>query len=169
VRKSRKQIIRRQTILKHRSKAIITLQKDAADPKTTEQLNAHCHAYDEAINNNDAAAIAMLFAEDAIFVTDRGPVCGRQAIEEWYADVFKAWRPKNHTGKADQDSPHLIGTAGNEAWRTGEWSETGQGQNGEPVQIKGYWSTIDSLEGDEWKMRMLTWNITPAATTAETK
>jgi uncharacterized protein (TIGR02246 family) len=148
---------------------MITVQNDAADPQIAEQLNAHCRAYDEAVNNNDAAAVAALFTNDAVFVTDTGLVYGRQAIEKWYAEVFKAWRPKNHVGKADQNSPHLIGTAGNEAWRTGEWSETGQDQAGEPVQIKGYWSTIDSREGDDWKMRMLSWNMTPApAATVET-
>jgi hypothetical protein len=26
---------------------------------------------------------------------------------------------------------------------------------------KGYWSAIDIREGDGWKIRMLTWNMTP--------
>jgi hypothetical protein len=28
------------------------------------------------------------------FVTDRGPVNGRQAIEKWYTDLYKGWHPK---------------------------------------------------------------------------
>jgi hypothetical protein len=28
--------------------------------------------------------------------------------------------------------------------------------------MKGYWSTIDRREGDDWKIRMLTVNVTPA-------
>jgi ketosteroid isomerase-like protein len=39
-------------------------------------------------------AIAALFTEDAVFVTDRGPVNGRQAIEKWYTDLYKGWHPK---------------------------------------------------------------------------
>ena len=35
--------------------------------------------------------------------------------------------------------------------RSGEWSETGKGKNGEDVSIKGYWSEIDTREGDGWK------------------
>jgi ketosteroid isomerase-like protein len=55
-------------------------------------------AYDVAVNNNDVAAIAALYTEDALFESDRGPVYGRKAIEKWYADVFQEWHPKNHIG-----------------------------------------------------------------------
>ena len=130
-------------------------------------LNAISKKYDEAENNNDAAAVAALYTEDAVFVADTGPIYGREAIEKWYADVYKSWHPKNHITKRDQDSVHSLGTAGNEAWDHGEYSETGQGQNGEPIQVKGYWSAIDTREGDVWKIRMLTWNQTPAP--AQTK
>jgi len=145
-------------------------QKDAADPQITEKLNANIKAYDKAVNNNDAAAIAALYTEDAVFVSDRGPVYGRKAIEKWYADVFQGWHPKDHIGKADQYSAHAIGTAGNEIWSNGEWSETGQGGTGEAIQIKGYWSAIDIREGDALKIRMMTYNLTPApAAPAQTK
>jgi uncharacterized protein (TIGR02246 family) len=143
-------------------------QKDTVDPKIFEQINAISKKHDEAIDNNDAAAVAALYTEDAVFVADTGPIYGREAIEKWYADVFKSWHPKNHTAKRDQDSVHSLGTAGNEAWDHGEWSETGQGKNGEPIQVKGYWSAIDTREGDTWKIRMLTFNVTPPPT-AETK
>jgi hypothetical protein len=49
-------------------------QKDAVDPQTTQKLDANIKAFDEAINNNDATAVAAIFTEDAVFVTDRGPV-----------------------------------------------------------------------------------------------
>ena len=69
--------------------------------------------------------------------------------------------PKNRIHKLDGNALHLIGTAGNELWATGEWSETGQGKNGEPIPIKGYWSMIYVREGDDWKIRMQAWNTTP--------
>ena len=53
--------------------------------------------------------------------------------------VYQWWHPKNCITKVDGNAVHLIGTAGNELWATGEWSETGQGKNGEPIPIKGYW------------------------------
>ena len=101
-----------------------------------------------------------LFTEDGIFVPPAGPLNGRQAIEEWYRDLFQGWQPKNHLSTVDPDSPHAIGTAGNQMWATGEWSTDIKGKDFGPVPIKGYWSVI--REGDDWKIRMLTSNSTPA-------
>ena len=62
--------------------------------------------------------------------------------------------PQKPYHKMDGNALHLIGTAGNELWGTGEWSETGQGKNGEPIPIKGYWACIFVREGDDWKIRV---------------
>ena len=132
------------------------------DPQTIEQLQTASKKYDEAINNNDAVAVAALFTEDAVFVTDTGPVYGRKAIEKAHADFFQQWHCSNHTAVADQYSPHIIGASGNEIWWNGEWSQTLQGKSGDPIQVKGYWSAIKVREGDSWKDRMMTWNVTPA-------
>ena len=91
----------------------------------------------------------------------RGPVYGREAIEKFYADVFKTWQTKNRTSKRDPNSPRIIGTADNIA-SNGEWSETRQSKTGETIQIKGYWSSVVTREGGSWKVRMVTSNITPA-------
>ena len=137
-------------------------QTTTPDPQITQKIRAISKAYDEAVSNNDAAAVAALFTEDAIFVSDRGLIHGRQAIEKWYTDVFQVWHPKNHIGRPDGNAPHIIGTTDSEAWETGEWSETGRGKASRPVPIKGYWSTLDIHEGDDWKIQMLTYNLTPA-------
>jgi ketosteroid isomerase-like protein len=135
-----------------------------------QQLDALLKKFDEAWNNNDPADLAALFTEDAVLVNDTGPVYGREAIEKWYADGFKQFHFSNHLGTADQYSPHSIGTAGNERYNTGEWSLSLQGQTGDPIQLKGYFSCIDSRESDTWKCRMQTWNVTPApAAPAQTK
>ena len=122
--------------------------------------------YSDAENNNDATALAALYTEDAVEVTDRGPVNGRKVIEKLHADDLQKVHVSNHLITVDQDSPQIIGTAGNELWATGEWSETIQGKNFGPIPIKGYTSVL--REGEDWKIRMLTWNITPAPP-AETK
>ncbi len=112
------------------------------------------------MNNNDAAALAALFTEDAVIMPETGPVNGRQAIEKWYADLFQKAHFSNHLVTVDQDSPDIIGTAGYEMWATGGWSTTIQGENFGPTQTKGYWLVI--REGDDWKIRVLTWNVAPA-------
>jgi len=102
--------------------------------------------------------------ENGILVTPDGSIFGREAIEKYYAGVFKQVQLSNNLAPVDDDSPHIIGTAGNEMWATGKWSATVKGQNFGPVEAKGYWSVI--REGDDWKIRMLTFNQTPAPAAA---
>jgi uncharacterized protein (TIGR02246 family) len=141
---------------------MITLQNNTVDPQITAQLDARGKKFDEAYDNNNAAAVAALFTEDGVFVTPKGAIYGREAIERYYLGRFQEWHFSNHLGKADANSPHMIGPAGDEVWSTGEWSQTIRSGNGEVIQLKGYWSTIDVREDDAWKARMMTYNITPA-------
>jgi uncharacterized protein (TIGR02246 family) len=137
-------------------------QKDLADPQTTQKLLARVKADEEALNNDDPAAYAALFTRDAVYVTTEGPLLtGRQAIQKYFTELYQWWHPKNHITKVDGNAYHLTGTAGNEVWATGEWSETGQGKNGEPIPIKGHWASILVREADDWKVRMAAVNVTP--------
>ena len=136
-------------------------QNDLADPQTTQKVFAAVYkGFVEARNNHDAAAIAAHYTRDAVFVTPDGPIIGQEAIQKWYTDLYQFWRPKNLGSKAEPEL-HVIGTAGNEFWATGDWSETGQGKNGEPITIKGYWGMIFVRESDDWKIRVASGNITP--------
>jgi ketosteroid isomerase-like protein len=142
-------------------------QTNTPDPQLREQLDALSKKNEQAFNNGDAAALAALYTEDAIEVTDQGPIYGRKAIEKHFVDLFQNIHFSNYIVNADQYSPHIIGTSGTEAWSNGEWSATIiatiQGENFGPLQLKGYWSAIRAREGDVWKTRILTWNITPAS------
>jgi uncharacterized protein (TIGR02246 family) len=144
-------------------------EKDTVDPQVAEQLSALSKKTDEAFNKGDAAALAPLYTEDAVLVNDTGPIYGREAIVKHWADVFKQVQFSNHLDKRDQNSPHIIGTTGNEAWSNGEWTLTHQGQNAGLVEVRGYWSAIQVREGGAWKKRMLTVNESSASATAQTK
>jgi len=137
-------------------------QTNAPDPQLRQQLLAFVTKYEEAINNGDAVAAAVFFAEDGVLVNDTGPVYGQKAIEKYYAGVFENVHFSNYIITVDQNFPQIIGKADDEAWSTGEWSSTVRGQDLGPVEKKGYWSVIDTREGDARKIRMLTWNMTPA-------
>jgi hypothetical protein len=128
-------------------------QKDATDSQIRQQLDTLGQKYDEVFNNGDAAAL----------VTDTGLVYGREAIERYYADLFKQIHISNQFGKSDEYSPHIIGTAGNELWSNGEWSLTYRVNGGGPgpIRLKGYWSNIYLREGDAWKTRMGMSSVTP--------
>jgi ketosteroid isomerase-like protein len=86
-------------------------QKETADSQIDEQVTKKI---DEAFNNGDAAALATLFTQDAVWVTPQGPVVGREAIQQRFAGMFQQGHYSNHLNKDDQGSPHMIGTAGNE-------------------------------------------------------
>ena len=61
---------------------IFAQQKELTPNEQDHQwLDALVKKFDEAWNNNDAAALAALYAEDAVIVTDTGPIYGRDAIE----------------------------------------------------------------------------------------
>src|SRR5271166_1648984 len=64
-------------------------QKDTPDPQLREKLVAAIKKHTDALDKNDAAAIAANFTEDAIFVTPVGTFFGREAIEKKYVDDFK--------------------------------------------------------------------------------
>jgi len=130
-------------------------QKDLADPETTQKILAGLKKTDEeARNNNDPAAYAAQYARDGVYIGEEGPIIGRQTIQKYFTEVWKWWHPKNCMTKWDGNALHLIGAAGNELWATGEWSETGQGKNGEPLPIGGHFACIYVRDGDDWKIRM---------------
>ncbi|MBV8968501.1 MAG: nuclear transport factor 2 family protein [Verrucomicrobia bacterium] len=143
--------------------------KETVDPQIIEQLELISRKFEKAINNNDAAAVGELFAENGVFVTDGGPFYGPEAIEKFFVDLFKEWRFSNHLIKTAPNSHRIIVTAENIAFN-GEWSQTLQGQSGGPIERKGYWGAIDTRQGNDWNILMLTVNVTPAPPApAETK
>jgi len=144
-------------------------QTNTPDPQLRQQLDAFFKKHDEAWNNNDASALAALFTDDGIEVTNTGPIYGREALEKNWIDLFQHVHMSNHISTVDQYSPHIIGTANNELWMNGQYSMTVKGQNFGPVEQKGYWCLILVRQGDAWKTRVLTWNITPAPPPAQTK
>jgi ketosteroid isomerase-like protein len=136
-------------------------KEDTVDPQLRQMIDTFAKKYAEAVNNNDAATLATFYAEDGVFVTDKGLVYGRKAIEKFYSDLFRNIHFSNYVSKADQYSPHIISSAGDRTWETGEWSCTIQVNSGPSMELKGYYSSIDTREGDDWKISMVTSNTTP--------
>jgi uncharacterized protein (TIGR02246 family) len=139
-------------------------QKDLADPQTTQKILAGMKPASETHNNLDAAVYAAIYARDAVFLTPDKPIIGRQAIQKWFTDFFQQspLRPKDSMSKIDGNAFHLIGTAGNALWATGTYSETVQGKNGEPRPVKSYNFWILVREGEDWKILVDAWGLTPA-------
>jgi uncharacterized protein (TIGR02246 family) len=129
------------------------------DPQLRERLISRIKAHTDALDKNDAAAVAANFTEDAVSVEQDGTSFGREAIQKVWADRFQKVHFSNNVATVDEDSPHVIGTDGKQMWATGAWSATIKGENWGPTEIKGFWSVI--REGPDWNIRMLTSNVTP--------
>ena len=144
----------------------IAQQRDlVGDVKALDEFGVLATKQSEAFTNNDAAAVAALFTEDAVLVAPDGMFSGRQAIEKRYQDSFQRWP---FTFFNDLRDCHLK-AIDNAVWSYGEWGGTLQGEAG-PVFVKGYFSAIYVREGDDWKMRILTLTEHPRpAPPAETK
>ena len=79
-------------------------QKNTSDPQLRQAVDVLTRKTDAAYNNGDAAAMAALYTEDAVLVTDAGPIYGREAIEKHYANLFQKIHFINHISQADQSS-----------------------------------------------------------------
>ena len=119
------------------------------------------------------AAVAALYTDDAVHVTfNRPPIYGREAIPKHFEGDFKGLKLHfiKYMSKPEEYSPHVIGTAGNELWGTGEFDQTFQFENANPMRIKGHFLFILVRDGDALKIKVDTFNFSgPATPAAETK
>ena len=111
-------------------------------------------AYNKAMQARDAAGLVALFSEDAILLTPDGPLVGHAAIEKRFEGLFKAI-----VSKEPSKLEKVVMVSDALRLRTGSWSAVVQSPNG-PMPLKGYWSTTDLRDGNSWKIRMETDNVT---------
>jgi uncharacterized protein (TIGR02246 family) len=108
--------------------------------------------FEAAYNRKDVAGVGAVFTPDAVIVWEGPMLSGREAIEKFYGDGFKA-------GFADNSSPaDQVHVMGNMAWLVGSWSASGPGPNNTTQTYQGNWGSVNVNEGGTWKTRMLTWN-----------
>src|ERR1700730_14402333 len=76
--------------------------------------------------------------------------------------MFQILHYFSHHTTDDPTSPHPIGTDGNGVWENGKWSSAiaPKGEDCGPRQIRGYFGSVKVREGDTWKVRMATYNLT---------
>jgi len=150
--------------------ATFAQQQNTPDPKLHEEFIALDKKFDDAFINGDAAAMAAFYAEDAVIIPHDGPpIYGREAIQKHFVDMFKKIHFSKHMSKLEEYSPHVIGTAGNEVWTTGECDVIFKIENGSPLRINAHYLTILVREGDAWKTKVDTYNSTGPPVPAETK
>ena len=145
-------------------------QTNTPDPQLREALATLNKKFDDGFVNSDAAALAALYTDDAVHVTFNGPpIYGREAIQKHFEDDFKQLHFNKYLSTLEEYSPHVIATAGNALWSTGEFDQTFQVENGNPLRIKGHLLFVLVRDGDALKIKVDTFNFTGPAVPAETK
>ena len=135
--------------------ATFAQQPNTPDPKLREALATLLKKMDDGFVNSDAAALAALYTDDAVHVTfNQPPIYGREAIQKHFEGDFKGLKLHfiRYMSKPEEYSPHVIGTPGNELWSTGEFDQTFQFENGNPMRIKGHLLFILVRDGDALKI-----------------
>ena len=132
---------------------VFAQEKNQVDPKIEQQIRVLAANYDAAINKHDPAAVAALYARDAVRATalNDGTFYGRPAIEKAYAKYdFRRWQISNYFTRIYRLTP-----VGNEVRSTGMWSSvyTREGDRIHPSNGDGCWSWVIVREGDTWKIR----------------
>ena len=145
-------------------------QTNTPDPKLREAFATLLKKMDDGWVNSDAAALAALYTDDAVHVTfNEPPIYGREAIQKHFENDFKQLHFIKYLSKPEEYSPHVLGTAGNELWGTGEFDQTFQFENANPMRIKGHLFFILVRDGDALKIKGDTFNFSGPAVPAETK
>ena len=142
--------------------AMPAVAQHVSDQDARQAGEAVVQAFNKASQAGDAAGLAALYSEDATYITPDGPLFGRAAIQKLYEEDLKSVTPE----PAKLDRVIMLGDTVRS--RTGSWSGIFHSPDG-PVHVKGYWTTTDVRDGDTWKIRVETYNMTmlPAAEAAK--
>ena len=136
--------------------ATFAQQKGTVDEEIAQQVRALASNYDAAFNKQDAVTVAGLYAEDAVFNTPEGTFHGRQAIEELYAKhYFGEVHSKNVVTVVNEAI-----SAGNEVHAAGTWSDTFEEPSTGTIHAEGTYSWVLLHDGDTWRIRESTYDIT---------
>jgi ketosteroid isomerase-like protein len=120
----------------------------AEDADLKKQMDQLGSAYMEGYKQQDAAAIAALYATGGILVNPAG---AHTDIAKLYDGAFKAGLNQLET-KIDQVWP--LGS--DAAIGMGTYRVTGKNQSGAPIEQSGLWTGTYVREGGKMKIRMLT-------------
>jgi ketosteroid isomerase-like protein len=129
-------------------------QKDTVDPQTAEQIRALVLKFDQTYNNGDPVAVAAFYTEDGVFETPVGTYQGWQTVEERYAKYeFGIWRDNNLIDTVDQ-----VIAVDNGVRAIGRFSVI-EHEAGNTITFQGHFSWIMVREGDTWKIRRITYDL----------
>ena len=126
----------------------------AADDGAMAIVNAYKTKYEEAVASKDAAKLADLFTQDAVFQNPAGVFKGRTAIHHYREGGFKAGVEKEDISIAGAEK------AGDVIYDYGDTTIHINSKSG-PKELKLHWGAVLTKADNDWKMTLLT--ATPMA------
>lgn len=131
---------------------IATAQDSTASEAVIQAIKAAHQKFSEAWNKHDAGRIAALCTANSVFVTPTGIAFGRQEIENSYKKLFtQVASAKGFVEPVDQ----VQKLSDHTAIALGHWTL-------QSPSLKGYWTEVYELQGQDWNIRLHAHNITPA-------
>jgi uncharacterized protein (TIGR02246 family) len=121
-----------------------TAEKASTD--ATAEVRALRDQWVAAAERDDAAAVAGMYTDDAIFIGVEGNVMGRTAIEQTLAESFKT-----NSGLTVSDGS--VEAVGDVVYSTGDWSQKATTPDGKTTDISGRYLVISRRQADgTWKI-----------------
>jgi uncharacterized protein (TIGR02246 family) len=122
------------------------VRSEAIDPATS-PFAAVGKQYTEAYNRKDAAAVAALFADDAVRVTDRGIIQGREALQKSTEAGLDAG---GHDLRLRYHHTHIDGNTG---WSVAEVDYGVRGKDGSVSPMHAFATSVWIRDGGVWKIK----------------
>lgn len=104
-------------------------------------------AWIAAAERDDAAAVAQMYAEDAVLMTAEGAVVrGRQGIQDYFAKAFL-------TSGGLEVTPMGFDASGDLAYESGRFSQDVTPPDGKPTKVSGHYVVVSKRQADgTWKL-----------------
>jgi uncharacterized protein (TIGR02246 family) len=125
--------------------ALIAIPVAAESPvDTTAQIQKNADGWMAAYNNRDAAGVAKVYVEDAVYSNPGWSVSGRAAIieglkKDFALDLFKMTSIVVDKGQR----------FGDVAYSRGTWAATMKGPDGKEMPVHGTWLTFEKCQGQD--------------------
>jgi len=126
-------------------------QKLMAPAPAEQEIGSLVKRQTDFLMKKDAAALAGLFTDDAVYATASGEVfSGRAKIRDYYSETIPALGD-NFTRESTADEIHVLGTT---AWAFGHGRTVIRTQES-VADLKDHWAAVYETVGGEWKVRAL--------------
>jgi len=121
----------------------------AADDNAMTIVNAFTAKYEQAVESKDAAKLAELFTQDAVFQNPAGVFKGRAAIQQYREGGFKAGVEKEDISIAGAEK------SGDIIYDYGDTTIHINSKSG-PKELKAHWGAVLTKRDNDWKLTLLT-------------